>query len=85
MKLDQETEQQEDQESDSGHVEFDGVVESTCRGNQVVLLETGTSVKTYITGRMKKFKISVMPGDKVRVKLSPYDLTSGIISYRYKD
>ena len=47
-----------------------------------VQLETGTEVMAHVAGRMRKHFIRIVPGDKVRVELSPYDLTKGRIVYR---
>ncbi|HVE93143.1 MAG TPA: translation initiation factor IF-1 [Actinomycetota bacterium] len=49
-----------------------------------VELENGHLVLGHISGRMRKNYIRIMPGDKVRVELSPYDLTRGRITYRYR-
>ena len=47
-----------------------------------VQLETGNEVLAHVAGRMRKHFIRIVPGDKVRVELSPYDLTKGRITYR---
>ena len=49
-----------------------------------VELENGQQILAYISGRMRKFYIRILPGDKVKVELSPYDMTKGRIVYRYK-
>ncbi len=49
-----------------------------------VKLENGHTVLAYLSGKMRKFYIRVLLGDKVRVELSPYDLERGRIIYRYK-
>jgi translation initiation factor IF-1 len=49
-----------------------------------VRLENGHEVLAYLSGKMRKFYIRVLLGDKVRVELSPYDLERGRIIYRYK-
>jgi translation initiation factor IF-1 len=41
-------------------------------------------VLAYTSGKMRKFRIRIVVGDQVRVELSPYDLTRGRITYRYK-
>lgn len=66
----------------SDHVEVQGVVQSSIRGVITVELPTGQTVKAKLCGKMKKFHINVLPGDNVLVKLSPYDLTHGIIARR---
>jgi translation initiation factor IF-1 len=50
-----------------------------------VELENGHTVLAYLSGKMRKFYIRVLLGDKVRVELSPYDLERGRIIYRYKN
>jgi len=49
-----------------------------------VELENGHEVLAHISGKMRKHFIRILPGDKVLVELSPYDLTRGRIIYRYK-
>lgn len=46
--------------------------------------EEGHEVLAYISGKMRKHFIRILPGDRVKVELSPYDLTKGRIVYRYK-
>ena len=48
----------------------------------MVELENGQEILAYISGRMRKFYIRILPGDKVKVELSPYDMTKGRIIYR---
>ena len=49
-----------------------------------VELENGHTVLAHISGKMRMHYIRILPGDKVTVELSPYDLTRGRITYRYK-
>ena len=49
-----------------------------------VELENGHRVLAHISGKMRMNYIRILPGDKVKVELSPYDLTRGRIVYRYK-
>ena len=49
-----------------------------------VELESGHSVLATISGKMRKNYIRILPGDRVKVELSPYDLSRGRITYRYK-
>lgn len=49
-----------------------------------VELESGHQVLAHISGKMRMHFIRILPGDKVTVELSPYDLTRGRITYRYK-
>ena len=50
-----------------------------------VSLTNGHSVIATLAGKMRRFRIRVLPGDRVRVEVSPYDLDRGRIVYRYKD
>ncbi|MBL26315.1 MAG: translation initiation factor IF-1 [Rhodospirillaceae bacterium] len=49
-----------------------------------VKLDNDHEIIAQPKGKMRKFRIRVMPGDKVDVEMSPYDLTKGRITYRYK-
>lgn len=65
-------------------VEFEGEVTEALRGRLFrVQLDNGHESLGYISGRMKRYRIRVMPGDRVRIELSPYDLTRGRIVYRF--
>jgi translation initiation factor IF-1 len=48
-----------------------------------VRLDNGHEVLAYVSGKLRRFRIRVLLGDRVRVELSPYDLTRGRITYRY--
>jgi len=50
-----------------------------------VELENGHKLIAYAAGRMRRYFIRITPGDRIRVELSPYDLTRGRIVYRYRD
>jgi translation initiation factor IF-1 len=60
------------------------VVESLPNANFRVELENGHVVLAHISGKMRMHFIRILPGDKVTVELSPYDLSRGRITYRYK-
>ncbi|MBN3032772.1 MAG: translation initiation factor IF-1 [Candidatus Saganbacteria bacterium] len=49
-----------------------------------VRLETGSLILAHVSGKIRKHFIRILPGDKVKVELSPYDLTRGRITYRMK-
>jgi translation initiation factor IF-1 len=61
------------------------IVEALPNTSFKVELENGHNVLAYLSGKMRKFYIRVLLGDKVRVELSPYDLDRGRIVYRYKN
>ena len=64
-------------------LEVDGVVTEALANTRFrVQLETGHKIIAHVAGRMRKHFIRIVPGDKVRVELSPYDLTKGRITYR---
>lgn len=48
-----------------------------------VILENGHEILAHLSGKMRMFKIRLLPGDKVKVQMTPYDLTKGRIIYRY--
>ena len=60
------------------------VVENLPNATFRVKLENGHVVLGHISGKMRKHFIRILPGDRVRVELSPYDLTRGRITYRLK-
>lgn len=53
-------------------------------GNYVIVLDNGVTISARLSGKMKKFKIKVLVGDRVTVGLSPYDPTHGLITHRQK-
>lgn len=64
-------------------IEIYGVVEEALPNAMFrVQLENGHEILAHISGKMRKFYIRILPGDKVKVELSPYDLTRGRITYR---
>ncbi|MBP6978256.1 MAG: translation initiation factor IF-1 [Bacteroidales bacterium] len=66
-------------------IEQDGIVKESL-GNAIfrVELENGHVITAHISGKMRMHYIKILPGDKVKVAMSPYDLTKGRITYRYK-
>ena len=68
-----------------GQIEVDGIVKEVLQGGMFrVEIEGGHEVLAYTSGKMRKFFIRIVLGDKVKVGLSPYDLTRGRIIYRAK-
>ncbi len=66
-------------------IEVDGMVIETLPNAMFrVELENKHQVLAHISGRMRKNFIRILPGDRVRLELSPYDLTRGRITYRFK-
>ena len=66
-------------------IEVEGVVSETLPNAMFrVELEGGHNVLAHVSGRMRMHYIKIIPGDKVKLQLSPYDLTRGRIVYRSK-
>ncbi len=66
-------------------IEQDGtIVEALSNAMFRVELENGHIIIAHISGKMRMNYIKILPGDKVKVEMSPYDLTKGRITYRYK-
>lgn len=66
-------------------IEVEGiVVESQPNAMFQVELENGHKVLAHVSGKIRMNFIKILPGDKVTVELSPYDLTRGRITYRFK-
>ncbi len=69
----------------SGVIEVEGtVIESLPNTTFKVKLENDHVILAHISGKMRMHLIRILPGDKVKIELSPYDLTKGRITYRYK-
>ncbi|ROL60496.1 translation initiation factor IF-1 [Bacteroidetes/Chlorobi group bacterium MS-B_bin-24] len=68
-----------------GMIQMDGIIEEALPNTQfIVRFENGHKVLAHIAGKMRMNYIKILQGDKVRVEISPYDLTKGRIIYRYK-
>ena len=66
-------------------IEMEGeIVEAYPSGQFKVLLDNGRSTLGYTAGKMRRFRIRINPGDRVKIELSPYDLDRGRITYRHK-
>ncbi len=67
-------------------IEVEGtVVEALPNTQFLVELENGHKILAYLSGRMRKFYIRILLGDRVRVEMSMYDTSRGRITYRYRD
>lgn len=67
-------------------LELDGVVDEVLPDSRYrVTLENGAIVAAYASGRMRRHRIRILAGDRVRLELSVYDLTKGRINFRHKD
>ncbi|MBK9150576.1 MAG: translation initiation factor IF-1 [Saprospiraceae bacterium] len=66
-------------------IKLDGIIEEALSNAMFrVRLESGHLITATISGKMRMNYIRILPGDKVAVEMSPYDLTRGRINYRYK-
>ena len=66
-------------------IEQDGtIIEALSNAMFKVELENGHQLIAHISGKMRMNYIKILPGDKVKLELSPYDLSKGRIGYRYK-
>jgi len=66
-------------------IEVDGTItEALSNAMFRVQLESGHVIIANISGKMRMHYIKILPGDRVKVEMSPYDLTHGRISFRYK-
>ncbi len=67
------------------NIEVQGtIVETLPNAMFRVALENGKIILAYVSGKMRMHFIKILPGDKVTVELSPYDLSKGRITYRFK-
>ena len=66
-----------------GFLEVDGkVIELLPNTNFKVVLDNNQEILAYLSGKMRKFKIKILPGDIVTIEISPYDMTKGRIIFR---
>lgn len=66
-------------------IKMTGTITEVLQGGQFkVKLENDIIVSAHVSGKMRVYKINILPGDTVDVELSPYDLTRGRIAYRHR-
>lgn len=66
-------------------IELEGtIVEALPNTQFTVELDNGHRILAYLSGKMRKYYIRILLGDRVRVEMSPYDMERGRITYRYK-
>ena len=66
-------------------IEVEGpVIEALPNTQFMVELDNGHEVLAYLSGKMRRYYIRILLGDRVRLEMSPYDLNRGRITYRYK-
>ena len=67
------------------HIELDGTItEALSNARFRVELENGHKITAHLSGKMRLHYIRILPGDKVKVEMTPYDLTRGRITFRFK-
>jgi translation initiation factor IF-1 len=66
-------------------LELEGTVTETLPNAMFrVKLDNGHAVLAHISGKMRKYYIRILPGDRVKIEMSPYDLTKGRITFRFR-
>lgn len=71
-------------QNEKGFIETIGtVIELLPSTSFKIRLENGHEILGHLSGKMRMYKIKILPGDKVKVEMSPYDLNKGRIVYRY--
>lgn len=71
------------EQTSKGFIEMEGVVQELLPSATFrVKLDNGHDILAYLSGRMRMHKIRLIPGDRVLVEISPYDLTKGRVVYR---
>ena len=66
-------------------IELEGeVVEAFRNGMYKIKLENGHETLGYTAGKMRRYRIKILPGDRINIELSPYDLSRGRIVYRHR-
>ena len=72
------------QEVSKGFIEMDGVIEEALPAASFrIKLSNGQMIHGHLSGKMRMFRIRLLPGDEVKVEMTPYDLTKGRIVFRY--
>jgi len=67
-----------------GFLETEGTVEELLpNAHFIVLLENGHKIRAHLSGKMRMYKIRILPGDRVTIEMTPYDLTKGRVIYRH--
>ena len=67
-------------------IELDGVVNEVLPNTLFrVTLDNGHKVTAYASGKMRKYRIRILAGDRVTIEMSPYDLSKGRINFRHKE
>jgi len=82
-KINRSMEENNPQTNKKGFIEIIGTIEELLPSATFkVRLENGHEILAHLSGKMRMYKIRILPGDKVKVEMSPYDLSKGRITYR---
>lgn len=69
----------------SDHLEVEGEVTDVYAGGHFgIKTDEGAEIRAQLSGKLRKHRIRVLLGDRVKIRISPYDLTHGLIVYRYR-
>jgi translation initiation factor IF-1 len=60
------------------------IIEALPNAQFTVKLDNGHEILAHVSGKMRMYYIKILPGDRVQIEMSPYDLSKGRITYRYK-
>ena len=75
--------EQESKVNKKGFLEIDGqVIDLLPNTTFKVILDNGQEILAHLSGKMRMYKIRILPGDKVTIEISPYDMTKGRIIFR---
>lgn len=78
------TSENQTQEVSKNFIEVDGVIEEALPATTFrIRLQNDQIILGHLSGKMRKFRIRLLPGDEVKVEMTPYDLTKGRIIFRY--
>jgi translation initiation factor IF-1 len=82
-KKDNKNKQGQEKSDSKDFIELEGeILEAMPATSFRVLLDNGQEILAYLSGKMRMYKIKLLPGDRVKVQISPYDLTKGRITFR---
>ncbi|MCD4705397.1 translation initiation factor IF-1 [bacterium] len=77
-------EEKKEKNNTKNFLEIDGTVIEALPGAKFKIeLDNGHEILAYLKGKMRMFKIKLLPGDKVKIEMTPYDMNHGRITYRY--
>lgn len=73
----------DNQQVSKNFIEVEGIIEEALPATRFkVKIDNGQIILAYLSGKMRMHRIKILPGDRVKIQMSPYDLTKGRITYR---